>query len=122
MTQQRKNNFDFTDPRSILFFTIGLLLISYLILPLIGYALHSGYILVTALFLKYISWGLIVWLVYLLVIRSGQKGSLGRACLNCGRNVPMDGLICPYCGNDLSSQMRHEGNRPRPPPDAPIPP
>lgn len=32
-----------------------------------------------------------------------QRGvvSSGRNCPNCGRQIPMDGDICPYCGKDF---------------------
>jgi hypothetical protein len=31
-----------------------------------------------------------------------------RPCLRCGRPVPMDGIICPYCGFDFRKKMDQE--------------
>lgn len=45
--------------------------------------------------------GLIIWLIVRPPIggHPQQSGvSTGRMCPNCGRPIPMDAKICPYCG------------------------
>ena len=48
--------------------------------------------------------GLIIWLVVRPPI-GGQPGQQqqqqgpGRVCPSCGRPIPMDAQVCPYCGN-----------------------
>jgi uncharacterized membrane protein len=49
--------------------------------------------------------GLIIWLVIRPPIggKPGQQGTVtGRTCPSCGRPIPMDAQICPYCGNKFS--------------------
>ena len=50
--------------------------------------------------------GLIGLIIYLLV-RSGhndkQNQDVGRICPSCGRPIPMDAQLCPYCGKDFRS-------------------
>jgi membrane protease YdiL (CAAX protease family) len=61
-----------------------------------------------------ILWALIVFflgiigLIIYLVIRSSNKGltpqqgaGSGRMCPNCGRPIPMDAQVCPYCGKNF---------------------
>jgi len=48
--------------------------------------------------------GLIVWLVIRPPIggEPGQKKvSSDRRCPSCGRSIPMDAQVCPYCGNNF---------------------
>ena len=46
--------------------------------------------------------GLIIWLVVRPPI-GGEKSAADsdRKCPNCGRNIPMDAKVCPYCGKDF---------------------
>ena len=49
--------------------------------------------------------GLIIWLVVRPPIggKPGQQPfeqQQGRVCTNCGRPIPMDAQVCPYCGKD----------------------
>lgn len=48
--------------------------------------------------------GLIIWLVVRPPI-GGKKGKAGgtsdRNCPNCGRSIPLDAQVCPYCGKDF---------------------
>lgn len=46
--------------------------------------------------------GLIIWLVVRPPI-GGEKSatSSDRKCPNCGRSIPMDAKVCPYCGKDF---------------------
>ena len=49
--------------------------------------------------------GLIIWLVIRPPIggEPGQKTSSNRKCPSCGRDIPMDAQVCPYCGKDFKS-------------------
>lgn len=49
--------------------------------------------------------GLIVWLVVRPPIGGHPKQS-GRMCPNCGRPIPMDANICPYCGKKFESFIK----------------
>ena len=44
--------------------------------------------------------GIIIWLIIRPPIGGRSQGSIGRieVCLNCGRAIPSDDQICPYCG------------------------
>jgi len=42
--------------------------------------------------------GLIGLIIWLLVRGEEPKRSQERRCPNCGRPIPMDARICPYCG------------------------
>ncbi len=42
--------------------------------------------------------GLIIWLIVRPPEKSAGKASTGRACPDCGRTIPFDANICPYCG------------------------
>jgi membrane protease YdiL (CAAX protease family) len=47
--------------------------------------------------------GLIIWLVVRPPIGGEQKQqSSGRMCPNCGRPIPMDAQVCPYCGKNFN--------------------
>ncbi len=47
--------------------------------------------------------GLIIWLVVRPPIggHPKQQSDQGRMCPGCGRPIPMDAQICPYCGKDF---------------------
>ena len=50
--------------------------------------------------------GLIIWLVIRPPIGGKQQGLGGssepdRRCPNCGRPIPMDAKVCPYCGKNF---------------------
>lgn len=47
--------------------------------------------------------GLIIWFVVRPPIGGKPKlqSDQGRMCPNCGRPIPMDAQICPYCGKDF---------------------
>jgi Na+/H+-dicarboxylate symporter len=46
--------------------------------------------------------GLIIWLVVRPPIGGGKPAaSSDRKCPNCGRSIPMDAKVCPYCGKDF---------------------
>lgn len=51
--------------------------------------------------------GLIIWLVVRPPIGGKQTGttasSSDRRCPNCGRVIPMDANVCPYCGRDFGN-------------------
>jgi len=48
--------------------------------------------------------GLIIWLVVRPPIGGKPKSSGGgRNCPNCGRSIPMDAQVCPYCGKDFKT-------------------
>ena len=48
--------------------------------------------------------GIIIWLIVRPPIggHPQQQGpGTGRMCPNCGRPIPMDAQVCPYCGKDF---------------------
>jgi len=50
--------------------------------------------------------GLIVWFVIRPPIggepgQQQQQAAPDRRCPGCGRSIPMDAQVCPYCGNDF---------------------
>jgi hypothetical protein len=46
--------------------------------------------------------GLIIWLVVRPPIGGHpQQKASGRQCPNCGRPIPMDAQVCPYCGKNF---------------------
>lgn len=50
--------------------------------------------------------GLIIWLVIRPPIgghpnQAAGGASAGRTCPSCGRPIPMDAQVCPYCGKDF---------------------
>lgn len=47
--------------------------------------------------------GLIIWLVIRPPIggEPGQKAATDRRCPSCGRTIPMDAQVCPYCGKNF---------------------
>jgi Na+/H+-dicarboxylate symporter len=50
--------------------------------------------------------GLIIWLVVRPPIgghpnQATGGASAGRTCPSCGRPIPMDASVCPYCGKDF---------------------
>ena len=49
--------------------------------------------------------GLIIWLVVRPPIggHPQQQQASGRMCTNCGRPIPMDARVCPYCGKNFQS-------------------
>jgi len=56
--------------------------------------------LIIVLFLGII--GLIIWLVVRPPIGGNpQQQASGRQCPNCGRPIPMDAQVCPYCGKNF---------------------
>lgn len=49
--------------------------------------------------------GLIIWLVVRPPIGGNPQqggGGSGRMCPNCGRPIPMDAQVCPYCGKNFN--------------------
>lgn len=46
--------------------------------------------------------GIILWLVFRPPI-GGKKAAPDRICPNCGRAIPFDALLCPYCGKKFES-------------------
>ena len=78
----------------------------------------TGFIYLIAAILTFIFIGFIVYIVaYILMIlaffelpdspQQSKGGQIinpqytGRYCPNCGRQIPMDSQICPYCGKDF---------------------
>lgn len=53
--------------------------------------------LIIVLFLGII--GLIIWLVV-----RGEKEKSSRHCPNCGRGIPEDARVCPYCNKKFDEQ------------------
>ena len=47
--------------------------------------------------------GIIIWLIVRPPIggKPGQQPGTGRMCPNCGRPIPMDAQVCPYCGKNF---------------------
>lgn len=49
--------------------------------------------------------GLIIWFVVRPPIggkpASAESGGAGRMCPSCGRPIPMDARVCPYCGKNF---------------------
>lgn len=45
--------------------------------------------------------GLIIWLVIRPPIGGKKVEGQDRRCPNCGRVIPMDANICPYCGKEF---------------------
>jgi hypothetical protein len=52
--------------------------------------------------------GLIIWLVVRPPIggKPKQQSDQGRMCPSCGRNIPMDAQVCPYCGKDFRPPIK----------------
>ena len=51
--------------------------------------------------------GLIIWLVVRPPIGGHpqqQQQAGGRMCTNCGRPIPMDAQVCPYCGKNFQQK------------------
>jgi len=48
--------------------------------------------------------GLIIWFVIRPPI-GGKKPTHERRCPNCGRNIPFDANICPYCAKKFESYL-----------------
>ncbi|MCK5636855.1 MAG: zinc ribbon domain-containing protein [Thermoplasmatales archaeon] len=51
--------------------------------------------------------GLIIWLVVRPPIGGPpqqQQQASGRMCTNCGRPIPMDAQVCPYCGKNFQQK------------------
>lgn len=51
--------------------------------------------------------GIIIWLIVRPPIGGHPKPQApgtGRMCPNCGRPIPMDAQVCPYCGKDFRQQ------------------
>lgn len=42
--------------------------------------------------------GIIIWLIVRPPIGGKKEGTPDRRCPGCGRVIPMDARICPYCG------------------------
>ena len=42
--------------------------------------------------------GIIIWLIVRPPIGGEKTAESGRRCPNCGRPIPMDARVCPYCG------------------------
>lgn len=73
-------------------------------------------LIVMSLILSFI--GFIIIIVVWLVVRppiGGEPGTAAvagapagggdRRCTNCGRNIPNDARVCPYCGKNFDSQQ-----------------
>jgi len=47
--------------------------------------------------------GIIIWLVIRPPIggHPNQQSGPGRMCPSCGRSIPNDATVCPYCGKDF---------------------
>jgi uncharacterized membrane protein len=47
--------------------------------------------------------GIIIWLVIRPPIggHPNKQSDQGRKCPSCGRPIPMDASVCPYCGKDF---------------------
>lgn len=41
-----------------------------------------------------------------LVVYLSRRNSSGQKCRACGRRIPADGRICPYCGEKLQQGRR----------------
>ena len=51
--------------------------------------------------------GIIIWLVVRPPIGGHpqqQQQASGRMCTNCGRPIPMDAQVCPYCGKNFQQK------------------
>ena len=51
--------------------------------------------------------GIIIWLVIRPPIGGKKDATVDtadRRCPNCGRQIPMDAKVCPYCGKDFAAQ------------------
>jgi len=48
--------------------------------------------------------GLIIWLIIRPPI-GGKKKTIDRRCPNCGRGIPFDANVCPYCGKKFESYL-----------------
>ena len=42
--------------------------------------------------------GIIIWFVVRPPITGENRQHSNRYCTNCGRNIPIDARVCPYCG------------------------
>lgn len=47
--------------------------------------------------------GLIVWLMIRPPIGGRKKEESDRRCPNCGRIIPFDSVVCPYCSKKFDS-------------------
>lgn len=51
--------------------------------------------------------GIIIWLIIRPPIGGHpqqQQQAAGRMCTNCGRPIPMDAQVCPYCGKNFQQK------------------
>ncbi len=51
--------------------------------------------------------GIIIWLIIRPPIGGRpqqQQQAAGRMCTNCGRPIPMDAQVCPYCGKNFQQK------------------
>jgi hypothetical protein len=51
--------------------------------------------------------GLIIWLIVRPPIggkKEGKTPRVDRRCPDCGRQIPIDALMCPYCGKNFASK------------------
>lgn len=65
----------------------------------------------TALLLTGLSIAILVHIaqsLYLMALRSSPRI---RMCIKCGRNIPFDAVICPYCRHDYENVQEDENTR-----------
>ena len=48
--------------------------------------------------------GILIWLAIRPPI-GGKKTTPKRRCPNCGRGIPFNSVICPYCGKRFESRI-----------------
>ena len=46
--------------------------------------------------------GIIIWLIVRPPIGGKPKQTTGRFCPSCGKSIPSDAVVCPYCGKKFS--------------------
>lgn len=96
----------FEEKRALAIF-LGLLIIGISLLLSIQRDPKTGAISINAMDL--ILGILFAALIYLALTFTGYRGKFLiriRFCVNCGRSIPFDAVICPYCRYDYEKKIR----------------
>jgi hypothetical protein len=68
----------------------------------------TGEYIIGALGVLLIVISILITLIGLILKREEQKVVSGRLCPKCGREIPIDAVVCPYCQYVFTDVLRHE--------------